>query len=121
LVGILPRLAASTESHFHTASKLTSCAVQSTTLTILSHDELPFLIVHLTLLTPEGEDASMLISPEPPDTGEIIAMLYGTLIAAPTEMLDQAGGRGIYFCFPDVSCRYEGRWRLMASLLRVTG
>ena len=48
-------------------------------------------------------------------------MLYGTLVASPTEMRDERGSKGIYFCFPDVSVRYDGRFMLCATLLRITG
>lgn len=84
---------------------------------LASYDELPFLICHLTLQTPEGDDATMVLAPD----GEVVSMLYGTLVAAPSEMLDRAGAQGIYFAFPDVSVRYVGRFRLRASLHRITG
>ncbi|WVR09111.1 hypothetical protein IAU60_006173 [Kwoniella sp. DSM 27419] len=84
---------------------------------IIPYDELPFLICHLSLQTPDGEDAAMVVSPE----GEAVSMLYGTLVAAPAEMNDQAGAPGMYFVFPDVSVRYVGRFRLQALLMRITG
>ncbi|GFZ47432.1 hypothetical protein JCM24511_05176 [Saitozyma sp. JCM 24511] len=83
----------------------------------IPYDELPFLICHLTLQTPEGDDATMVLAPD----GEVVSMLYGTLVAAPSEMLDRDGAQGIYFAFPDVSVRYVGRFRLRASLHRITG
>lgn len=85
------------------------------------YDELPYLICHLTLLTHSGEDATMVIAPEPPDQGRQVSMIYGTLVASPTEMRNQAGATGVYFCFPDVSVRYDGRFKLHATLLRITG
>jgi hypothetical protein len=63
----------------------------------------------------------MVIAPEPPDRGRRVQMVYGTLIASPTEMRDQEGALGVYFCFPDVSVRYDGRFKLKATLLRITG
>ena len=63
----------------------------------------------------------MVIAHEQPDMGQQVSMVYGTLVASPTEMRDQAGATGIYFCFPDVSIRYDGRFRLHATLLRITG
>nr|XP_019047985.1 hypothetical protein I302_04606 [Kwoniella bestiolae CBS 10118]OCF26915.1 hypothetical protein I302_04606 [Kwoniella bestiolae CBS 10118] len=84
---------------------------------IIPYDELPFLICHLSLQTPEEEDAAMIISPE----GEQVSMLYGTLVAAPAEMNDTSNAPGIYFVFPDVSVRYVGRFRLHALLMRITG
>jgi len=81
------------------------------------YDELPFLVCHLTLQTPDGQDAMAVESP----TEGTVAMLYGSLATTPSEMLDQAGASGIYFAFPDISVRYPGRFRLQASLLRITG
>jgi hypothetical protein len=63
----------------------------------------------------------MVIAPEPPDQGSAVAMVYGTLIASPTQMENMEGMTGVYFCFPDVSVRYEGRFKLHATLLRITG
>ncbi|ORY24781.1 velvet factor [Naematelia encephala] len=83
----------------------------------IPHDELPFLVCHLTLQTPSGDDATLVRSPQ----DEVVAMLYGTLVAAPAEMNDLTGAAGVYFAFPDVSVRYVGRFRLRASLMRITG
>ncbi|KAK4685284.1 hypothetical protein P7C73_g4871, partial [Tremellales sp. Uapishka_1] len=84
---------------------------------IIPYDELPFLVCHLSLETPDGEDASMVLSP----TGEALSMLWGTLVAAPAEMNDQSGAPGVYFAFPDVSVRYVGSFKLVAYILRITG
>jgi hypothetical protein len=81
------------------------------------YDELPFLVCHLSLQTPEGHDAAMIQSPE----GELVSMLYGTLVATPSEMLDRAGASGVYFAFPDVSVRHVGRFRLKINVMRITG
>lgn len=84
---------------------------------IIPYDELPFLVCHLSLETPNGQDAAIVTSP---DT-EPVSMLYGTLIATPAEMDDQTGAQGVYFVFPDVSVRHVGRFRLKALLMRITG
>ena len=55
------------------------------------------------------------------DEGEVVAMLYGTLVATPAEMQDRDGAQGVYFAFPDVSVRNVGRYRLKANVLRITG
>lgn len=64
-----------------------------------------------------GEDATMVQLP----SGEVVAMLYGSLTTAPAEMVNQEGAAGVYFCFPDVSVRYTGQFRLKANLMRITG
>ncbi|WWD21122.1 hypothetical protein CI109_105603 [Kwoniella shandongensis] len=84
---------------------------------ILPYEELPFLVCHLSLQTPDGDDAAMIVSPE----GERVSMLYGSLVTTAAEMNDQTGAPGLYFVFPDVSVRYVGRFRLHASILRITG
>jgi hypothetical protein len=84
---------------------------------VYRYDELPFLVCHLTLQTPSGDDAQMVIS----EDGETVAMLYGTIVASPAEMLDMDGAQGLYFAFPDVSVRYIGEFKLKASLMRITG
>lgn len=63
----------------------------------------------------------MVVAPEPALKGRHVALLYGTLIASPFEMTDMTGATGVYFSFPDVSVRYDGRWKLKASLMRITG
>ena len=63
----------------------------------------------------------MVVSPHPSQGRETLAMLYGTLVASPIEMTDMSGAQGLYFCYPDVSVRYDGRWKLQATLLRITG
>ncbi|KAK8843367.1 hypothetical protein IAR55_007024 [Kwoniella newhampshirensis] len=84
---------------------------------IIPYDELPFLVCHLSLQTPEGEDAAMIVTPE----GERVSLLYGSLVTTPAEMNDQTGAPGLYLVFPDVSVRNVGRFRLQASILRITG
>ncbi|KAL7421494.1 hypothetical protein Q5752_004381 [Cryptotrichosporon argae] len=89
----------------------------------IPYDELPFLVCHLSLLTAAGDDASM-ASPSlgsGPVSGELVAMLYGTLVASAAEMDDMAGAPGVYFVFADVSVRYQGSFRLQASVYRITG
>ncbi|WOO83498.1 Spore development regulator RYP2 [Vanrija pseudolonga] len=86
-------------------------------LIVPTEEELSNMICHLTLETPAGETAAQVkIS----DT-EVVPMLYGTLITTPKQMLDTAGAPGVYFCFPDVSVRFPGRFRLKAYVTRLHG
>ncbi|WVO15313.1 hypothetical protein L204_102969 [Cryptococcus depauperatus] len=82
-----------------------------------SYDELPFMVCHLDLETPEGRNTAMIETPE----GEQVSVIYGTIVATPVEMKDQAGAAGVYFVFPDVSIRFVGNYRLKAALMRITG
>lgn len=59
---------------------------------VIPYDELPFIVCHLTLQTPDGTEATLVAS----DEGEVVAMLYGTLVATPAEMQDRDGAQGVY-------------------------
>lgn len=42
--------------------------------------------------------------------------LMGTLVASPFVGLDEFGKEGCFFCFPDLSCRTTGRYRLKFNM-----
>jgi hypothetical protein len=71
----------------------------------------------VSLETPEGADAMMLQTPD----GDMQQNLYGTLVTTPAVLVNDAGATGTYFCFPDVSVRLEGTYRLKCTLFRITG
>ncbi|KAF8517985.1 velvet factor, partial [Hysterangium stoloniferum] len=77
---------------------------------IPADEELPFLVAAITLhdaANPNAEDLSS------------NSELYGTTIAAPQNLRDPEGTRGVYFIFPDVGVRRRGQWRLHVSLMRI--
>lgn len=43
--------------------------------------------------------------------------LMGTLVASPFVGLDEKGEEGCFFCFPDLSCRTPGTFRLKFALV----
>lgn len=43
----------------------------------------------------------------------------GTLVASPFVGTDENDQRGCFFCFPDLSCRTHGRYRLRFVLMRI--
>lgn len=43
--------------------------------------------------------------------------LMGTLVASPFVGLDETGEEGCFFCFPDLSCRTPGTFRLKFALV----
>lgn len=43
--------------------------------------------------------------------------LVGNLVASPFVGVDEHGKEGCFFCFPDISCRTPGRYRLKFSLV----
>lgn len=71
---------------------------------------------HITLQTPTGDDAQF-VSVD----GEAVPTLYGTTIASPGEMSDQAGDMGVYFVFPDICIRFMGTFRIKAYIMRIIG
>ncbi|KAF9045707.1 hypothetical protein BDZ89DRAFT_1089591 [Hymenopellis radicata] len=78
-------------------------------------DELPFLITHLSLYPVTGErriDANWQSEQGPP-------ILYGNLVSAVDLLEDLQGNMGLFFLFPDVSIRWQGRFRLRVSLLKI--
>ncbi|KAL4245237.1 hypothetical protein ABKN59_010171 [Abortiporus biennis] len=48
-------------------------------------------------------------------------LLYGNLVSSPHILLNLHGRQGVYFLFPDVSIRYQGRYLLSVTLLKLPG
>lgn len=88
--------------------------------TLYSYRDLPFLVCHLTLQRPDGEDAQTEIVGEG-DNAQQVPTLYGTTIASPVEMQDRNGDDAVYFVFPDICVRFAGTYRLKAFVMRITG
>ncbi|PVG03149.1 hypothetical protein CPB86DRAFT_855839, partial [Serendipita vermifera] len=84
-------------------------------------DEIPFFVSTLQLLDENGFPIR-----DPPDDPKLASaqpsaqrLLYGSLVSSPYSLVDLSGRRGIYFMFPDVSIRVEGKFRLGVSLTRL--
>jgi len=76
----------------------------------------PFNVMHCTLWSEDG------ITDETALTGadkRITRRLMGTLVSSPFVGLDEAGNEGCFFCFPDLSCRTHGKYRLRFVLMRL--
>lgn len=54
-------------------------------------------------------------------SGEVVDLLHGTMVAPAVSMRSTEGSQGVYFCFPDLSVRYPGQYKLRADLMRVMG
>jgi len=76
-------------------------------------EEFPFFVAHLHLLNEQA------VPIQEQHSNPSQQLLYGTLVAAPQAFKDQAGYRGYFFVFPDVSLRLRGRYRLGISLTRL--
>ncbi|KAH9967320.1 velvet factor-domain-containing protein [Russula dissimulans] len=87
---------------------------------IESDPEHPYLVCHLSLLSADGMTVLDPISQSnrqfPPDR-----LLYGNLVSSPHYLRNLQGRSGVYFLFPDVSVRLQGRYALQLTLMRLSG
>lgn len=73
-------------------------------------------VVHCTLWNAEGtNEETALIQPDRRTTRR----LMGQLVASPSVAKDEHDIEGCFFCFPDLSCRTHGRYRLRFVLMRI--
>ncbi|KAF2085294.1 hypothetical protein K490DRAFT_47109 [Saccharata proteae CBS 121410] len=73
-------------------------------------------VVHCTLWNAEGtNEETALVQPDRRTTRR----LMGQLVASPSVAKDEHDVEGCFFCFPDLSCRTHGRYRLRFVLMRI--
>ncbi|KAF2634618.1 hypothetical protein P280DRAFT_413359 [Massarina eburnea CBS 473.64] len=73
-------------------------------------------VVHCTLWNAEGtSEETALVQPDRRTTRR----LMGQLVASPSVAKDEHDVEGCFFCFPDLSCRTHGRYRLRFVLMRL--
>ena len=73
-------------------------------------------VVHCTLWNSDGtNEETALIQPDRRTTRR----LMGQLVASPSVAKDEHDVEGCFFCFPDLSCRTHGRYRLRFVLMRI--
>lgn len=76
----------------------------------------PFNVVHCTLWSPDGNmDETALTGVDK----RLTRRLMGTLVSSPFVGQDEDGKEGCFFCFPDLSCRTHGKYRLRFVLMRL--
>jgi len=76
----------------------------------------PFNVVHCTLWSMDGiTDETALTGLDKRHTRR----LMGTLVSSPFVGHDEAAKEGCFFCFPDLSCRTHGKYRLRFVLMRL--
>ncbi|KAI9883122.1 MAG: hypothetical protein M1823_005106 [Watsoniomyces obsoletus] len=76
----------------------------------------PFNVVHCTLWNEDGTvDETAIAGQE----RRVNRRLMGTLVASPFVAMDEHDQEGCFFCFPDLSCRTHGRYRLKFVLMRI--
>lgn len=73
----------------------------------------PMNVVHCSIWSESGaEEMSGM-----PDEYTRQKRLMGNLVASPFVGTDEHGKEGCFFCFPDISCRTPGKYRLKFSLI----
>ncbi|KAF1986683.1 hypothetical protein K402DRAFT_421138 [Aulographum hederae CBS 113979] len=85
---------------------------------IVDLDELRYSlnVVHCTLWNADGtNEETALIQPDRRTTRR----LMGQLVASPSVAKDEHDVEGCFFCFPDLSCRTHGKYRLRFVLMRI--
>ncbi|KAI6442463.1 hypothetical protein MCOR16_010648 [Pyricularia oryzae] len=73
----------------------------------------PFSVVHCSIYNETGEEDNSAM----PEDYRQQRRLMGTLVASPFVGKDENGEDGCFFCFPDLSCRTPGSFRLKFSLV----
>ncbi|CAO3683290.1 unnamed protein product [Umbelopsis ramanniana] len=76
----------------------------------------PFFVLHVTLWSAEMDEERNIISNPPKCT----RVLMGSLVSSPSLLKNPQGKQGLYFAFPDLSIRTEGRYTLKFSLIKLT-
>ncbi|KAJ9134249.1 Velvet factor [Coniochaeta hoffmannii] len=75
----------------------------------------PFLVVHCSIWDETGtKDMSSM-----PEDFRQQRRLMGTLVGSPFVGLDEDGEEGCFFCFPDLSCRTPGTFRLQFQFIKM--
>lgn len=85
---------------------------------VVDFDELRYSlnVVHCSLWNASGTgEETALIQPDRRATRR----LMGQLVASPSVAKDEHDQEGCFFCFPDLSCRTHGRYRLRFVLMRI--
>ncbi|KIW02400.1 uncharacterized protein PV09_06220 [Verruconis gallopava] len=73
-------------------------------------------VVHCTLWSADGRhEETALVQPDKRATRR----LMGQLVASPSVAKDEHDQEGCFFCFPDLSCRTHGKYRLRFVLMRI--
>lgn len=91
--------------------------MDSSSLTIKDRSlQTPFFVLHVTLWSAEMDEERNIISNPPKCT----RVLMGSLVSSPSLLKDPEGEQGLYFAFPDLSIRTEGRYTLRFSLMKLT-
>ncbi|KAI8064265.1 velvet factor-domain-containing protein [Gilbertella persicaria] len=78
--------------------------------------QIPFFVLHVTLWSDDCSEERNIISNPPKCT----RVLMGSLVSSPSLLKNTEGEQGLYFAFPDLSIRTEGRYTLRFSLMKLS-
>lgn len=81
-------------------------------------DERGMLALSCTLMTEDGQTDDTEVA-APDASTQTTRRLMGTLVASPYPAKDERGVAGLFFVFPDLSCRSPGSYRLRFKLIRI--
>lgn len=87
----------------------------SPSLPSLSMLQNPFFVLHVTLWSEDRMEERNIISNPPKCT----RVLMGSLVSSPSLLKDTDNEQGLFFAFPDLSIRTEGRYTLKFSLMKL--
>ncbi|CEG64376.1 hypothetical protein RMATCC62417_01357 [Rhizopus microsporus] len=77
--------------------------------------QIPFFVLHVTLWSDDRTEERNIISNPPKCT----RVLMGSLVSSPSLLKNAKNEPGLYFAFPDLSIRTEGRYTLRFSLMKL--
>ncbi|KAI8990139.1 velvet factor-domain-containing protein [Pilobolus umbonatus] len=77
--------------------------------------QIPFFVLHVTLWSEDKKEERNVISNPPKCT----RVLMGSLVSSPSLLKNTKGEHGLYFAFPDLSIRTEGRYTLRFNLIKL--
>ncbi|KAL9087613.1 MAG: hypothetical protein Q9165_006537 [Trypethelium subeluteriae] len=72
-------------------------------------------VLHCTLWNEAGDAETPVV----PDQRRPTRQLMGQVVSSPSVAKDENGTEGCFFCFPDLSCRQPGKYRLRFVLMRI--
>ncbi|CAK7240179.1 MAG: hypothetical protein STHCBS139747_001617 [Sporothrix thermara] len=86
---------------------------ESTTDEISMRPRFQFAVLHCSIWNKTGEQDSSAM----PEDHRQQRRLMGSVVSSPFVGLDENGNEGCFFCFPDLSCRTPGSFRLKFALV----
>lgn len=77
-----------------------------------------YTTMHCVLINDKTDEDESQIPPPAPNMASA-QRLMGNVVASPCQANDEHGEEGVFFVFPDLSCRSPGKYRLLFRLLKI--